>query len=176
MFIVAIAVSLSMDAFSLALSIGTLKFPKKIVFGLASLVGIFHFVMPMIGTFLSTIFVRSIHVDVHMLSGIIFLYIAILMFKDFKKEDEVFKLSILGALLFAIGVSLDSLCVGFALQLDWISGIRSFLIFSIFSAGFTYLGLSLGGVLNSLVGEYSVLVGAAIMAILGILNFCQFLF
>ena len=63
-----------------------------------------------------------------------------------------------------------------ALQLDWISGIRSFLIFSIFSAGFTYLGLSLGGVLNSLVGEYSVLVGAAIMAILGILNFCQFLF
>ena len=86
------------------------------------------------------------------------------MFKDFKKEDEVFKLSILGALLFAIGVSLDSLCVGFALQLDWIS------------AGFTYLGLSLGGVLNSLVGEYSVLVGAAIMAILGILNFCQFLF
>ena len=173
---VAIAVSLSMDAFSLALSIGTLKFPKRVNLALALLVGAFHFVMPLLGTFLGKIFVQSVAVDVHVLSGVIFLYIALLMFKDFRKDDEPFKLSLLSSLLFAFGVSLDSFCVGFALQLDIASGMKSFVIFSLFSSGFTYLGLNLGSALNSIVGEYSVLFGASIMTVLGVLNICQFLF
>lgn len=164
-----------MDAFSLALSIGTLGFGKKVNLALAGCVGVFHFIMPALGTFLGGIFLRKIGVDVHILSGAIFLYIATMMFKDFKKEDEVFKLSLLGALVFAFGVSLDSFGVGFALQLPLIEAAKSFSIFTLCSAGFTYLGLNLGMYLNSLVGDYSILIGAVIMTILGILNFCQFL-
>ena len=165
-----------MDAFSLALSIGTLNFPSKINVGLSSLVGAFHFIMPSIGTLLGAVFFSKIHLDMHILAGAIFFYIAILMFKDFKKdEDETFKLSLIGALVFALGVSMDSFGIGFALQLKGIECIKSFLTFTLFSAGFTFAGLKLGGILNSIIGEYSVLIGAVIMSILGVLNFCQFL-
>lgn len=131
--------------------------------------------MPLIGTGLGTIFFSKIHMDMDILESAIFFYIAILMFKDFKKDDEVFRLSIVGALIFALGVSMDSFGVGFALQLEGWECIKSFLIFTICSAGFTYTGLKLGRVLNSAIGEYSVLLGAIIMSILSILNFCQFL-
>ena len=110
------------------------------------------------------------YIDVHLLSGIIFFYIAILMFKDIKKDEETLKLSLWGALVFALGVSLDSFGVGFATQLSWGECVKCFLIFTTFSAIFTYIGLKLGKLLSALVGEYSVLFGAVIMAILGVMN------
>ena len=47
-----IAVSLSMDAFSLSLAYGTLGLSKKETIQLSSIVGIYHFFMPIIGMFL----------------------------------------------------------------------------------------------------------------------------
>lgn len=170
-----IAISLSMDAFSLALTIGTLKLSTTAKIFLSSTVGIFHFFMPLMGHFLGAAFVRSIEVDMHIISGCIFLYIAILMFKDFKEDEEfAFKLSFLGACIFALGVSLDSFGVGFALPMDIAVCIKSFFIFTLCSSLFTYIGLNLGTVLNGLIGKYSVLLGSLIMTILGIINFCQF--
>ena len=85
-----------MDAFSLALSIGTLGLTKKEIITLSSIVGAFHFFMPLIGTMVGRIFVSNVHVDANILAGIIFMYIAIQMFKDFKSgEEEIFKLSLL---------------------------------------------------------------------------------
>lgn len=169
-----IAVSLSMDAFSLALSLGTLAFPLKLRVGLASLTGAFHFFMPLLGTFLGSVFVDALHIDVHLLSFSIFFYIAIVMFKDFKTGEAVnFKLTILGALIFAFGVSLDSFGIGVALQLSGLKMINSFLIFTLMSFSFTLLGLNLGNRLNSLIGEYSVLLGALIMMGLALFNLIQ---
>lgn len=172
-YVLAIAISLSMDAFSLALTIGTLKFSNKICLSLAVLVGIFHFMMPSLGTILGGVFCSSIHMNLHVVSGIIFMYIAVMMFKDYKREDEVFKLSITGALMFALGVSLDSFGVGFTMQTDIVERLQSFLVFTCTSGIFTFLGLKLGGVLKSIIGSYSILLGACIMTILGIINFCQ---
>ena len=164
-----------MDAFSMALSIGTLRLEEKTNLILAGCVGAFHFMMPALGTWLGNVFVANVHFDGHLLSGIIFLYIAIVMFKDFKKEEEVFNVSFLGTLAFAFGVSLDSFGVGFALLLPIDKCIKTFMIFTLCSAAFTYVGLRLGGLLHSIVGEYSVLVGAAIMALFGFGNILQVL-
>lgn len=166
-----------MDAFSLALSIGTLGLKRQVRIALSVLVGIFHFIMPLAGKVLGNVFVSKVHVDAHFLASIIFFYIAILMFKDFKNErEEEFRLSIIGALIFAFGVSLDSFGVGFASLLTGLDVCKAFSVFSIMSASFTFLGLRLGNLLNHLVGKYSILFGGSIMCILGILNFCQFLF
>ncbi len=175
--VIIIAISLSMDAFSLALSLGTLAFKRKTVFCLSLLVSLFHFFMPLLGTILGAVFVEALHIDVHLLSFSIFFYIAIVMFKDFKNGEEVnFKLSLLGAIIFAIGVSLDSFGVGVALQLRGFDIVKSFLIFSLASFSFTYLGLCLGKVLNELVGRYSVLGGSMIMSLLALFNFLQIIF
>ena len=48
-FLFLIAISLSMDAFSLSLAYGTLNLKKKEIHRLALMVGIFHFVMPLFG-------------------------------------------------------------------------------------------------------------------------------
>ena len=53
--IVIIAISLSMDAFSLALAYGTLQLPPKRIFLLTIIVGIYHFIMPIIGRLMGKI-------------------------------------------------------------------------------------------------------------------------
>lgn len=175
--IILIAISLSMDAFSLALSFGTMINNAKKRFSISGTVGLFHFFMPLIGAFIGRVFVRNLHVQADFLEGVIFFYIAILMFRDFKNgEDEKFDISFIGIILFAFGVSLDSFGVGFTFSMSLFEMIRAVSIFAITSAGFTYLGLKLGDKLNKLVGEYSVLAGAIIMTILALINFCQLLF
>ena len=47
--IILIAISLSMDAFSLALIYGTQGIPKKHKLLLATIVGLYHLIMPLIG-------------------------------------------------------------------------------------------------------------------------------
>lgn len=175
--ILLIAISLSMDAFSLALSIGTMFHSKKVFFKLASTVGIFHYFMPILGTLIGSIFITRLHVEAHFLTSIIFFYIAIIMFKDFKEsKTEEFKMSFIGILVFALGVSLDSFGVGFALNLKGVNLLLTPLVFTIASFSFTMLGLNFGKKLNNMVGVYSGLVGAIIMSILALINFCKFLF
>lgn len=166
-----------MDAFSLALSVGTLGLSKKEINLLSVIVGVFHFFMPLLGTALGYIFVTNVHVDANILAGIIFMYIAIQMFKDFKNdEEERFELTYIGMLLFAFGVSLDSFGVGFALHLARREIVKCFSIFTLVSGIFTFLGLKLGKYLTSVVGEYSILFGSILMTILAMLNFFHFLF
>ena len=172
-----IAISLSMDAFSLALSIGTMSLSQKTNVFLSAVVGVFHFFMPILGSILGFVFVTSLHVNAHFLSGIIFLYIAILMFKDYKEdEEEKVRLSFLGIIIFALGVSLDSFGVGFALNSHGIYRFVASSVFSITSFTFTFLGLNLGKKLNLLIGRYSILFGASIMTILALINFVNLFF
>ncbi len=165
-----------MDAFSLALSFGTIKIEKTKCLLIGGVVGVFHFFMPIVGSLFGTWFTKNLHIQSDFLEGIIFFYIAILMFKDFKNnEEESIDISLLGIIIFAFGVSLDSFGVGFALNSSLSEMIKSSLVFAVTSCVFTLLGLKLGNKLNSLIGEYSILMGAIIMSILTIINFCQFL-
>ncbi len=172
-----IAISLSLDAFSLALSLGMRGLSSKDILILSSTVGISHFIMPFLGTILGHVFAYGVHADANMLAGVIFIYIAIQMFKEYRSEEVIdFKMGFVGAALFAIGVSLDSFGVGFALRLEGADIIKSFSLFTLASFSFTYIGLRLGKVLNSILGDYSILLGSFIMSILALLNFCHFLF
>ena len=47
--VIVVAISLSMDAFSLSLAYGTLGMKKKQIWLLAIIVGVFHFFMPLLG-------------------------------------------------------------------------------------------------------------------------------
>lgn len=170
-----IALSLSMDAFSLAISIGTIGFDKSKCLLLSLSVGIFHFFMPMVGSFLGTNFINHFNINSEFLSGIIFAYISLQMIKEFFLESrEEFKMNFLGIILFAFGVSLDSFGVGFTMNEKIVELTNAFLIFSLFSFIFTYVGLNLGKVLKRIIGNYSILFGGIIMLLLSIINFVNF--
>lgn len=113
-----IAVSLSMDAFSLALIYGTQGITKKHKILLSLIVGIYHFIMPLIGVAIGTVITKKILVNPNIIVGIILSLIAIeMIISSFKEEDKKFLLTIPGYLLFGLSVSIDSLTTGIGLSL-----------------------------------------------------------
>lgn len=164
-----IGVSLSMDAFSLALVYGMYSLKKKDIFLLSGIVGVFHFCMPLMGVGLGSVITSYFLLNVNLVVGVIFGIIGIDMIISSIKEDSISAvISIWGFLLFGLSVSIDSFTTGIGLSL--ISDnyyLCSFMFMSV-SAFFTYLGLVLGNKLNSRFGRYATICGGVIMLILAV--------
>lgn len=168
--ILLISISLSMDAFSLALIYGTQKISKKHMFLLSSVVGTYHFLMPLIGVTIGKIITSKIILNSNIIVGIILSLIAVeMIISSFKEEEKEFLLTIPGYLLFGLSVSIDSLTTGIGLSMITKKYLISALTFAITSYIFTYTGLTLGNKLNTKYGKTSTLLGGSILLLLGIL-------
>lgn len=164
---VLIGISLSMDAFSLALLYGTYGLSKKDQLMLSTIVGIFHFFMPLIGLFFGNVVFHYLMVDSNFVVGIIFGLLGIEMFiSSFRSEEVKILIGFVPFLLFGLSVSIDSLTTGIGLSSIsdnyWI--VSS--IFMLFSAFFTYLGLKLGGFLSDRFGKVATMFGGSLMIFL----------
>ena len=167
--ILLIGISLSMDAFSLALVYGMIGMPNKKKVALSLIVGAYHFFMPLIGLLLG-IFIDNISfINLDIIAAIILIYIGIdLIISNFKEEDTL-SISKTGLLMFGLSVSIDSLTVGIGLKAITNSYFIASFVFSICSALFTYLGLVLGNIIGNKIGTYSKIVGGIILIIIAIL-------
>ncbi len=67
-----IAVSLSMDAFSLSLAYGTINLDKKEINILSIIVGIYHFFMPIFGMIIGNYIIKYINIGQDLIILIIF--------------------------------------------------------------------------------------------------------
>ena len=138
-----IGVALSMDAFSIALSIGTTHLSKNRFILIPIVVSIMHFIMPLIGLFLGNQILSVININPKIIMTIILLYLAFLMYKD-RNNDKVPKInSLLSIFLYAISVSLDSFSVGIGLKALTDKIIIPPIIFSLCAGTITYMGLIL---------------------------------
>jgi len=137
-------ISLSMDAFSLAISIGTTSPSKNKIRLLSVWIGIFHFFMPLIGNKLGRLLSNHLFLKANLLTSLIFFILAIEMIKEKKEEEKVFLLHFSTILLIALTVSIDSLTVGFAFGLTKENIYLASSIFMFLSSTFTALGLILG--------------------------------
>lgn len=165
-----IAVSLSMDAFSLALAYGTISLTKREINTLSIIVGIYHFFMPIFGMLIGNFVTRLIHVGGDLITLIIFVFIGINMIIESRKENEkVKKMKIGEMILFGFAVSIDSFSVGIGINNISNNFLLCSCIFSITSALFTYVGLLLGNKLNLLIGKLASLLGGVTLIILGII-------
>ena len=168
--LIIISISLSMDAFSLAIIYGTSEIEKKMINLLSTMVGIFHFFMPILGSIVGVFLIKSFILNSDLLIGIIFAILACDMLFGIKDLDNS-KISITGiyqALLFAFSVSIDSFSMGMGLGLHEENIILCGLLFSIFSFLFTKLGLDFGRKLTIKFGKFANIVGSIILLILGI--------
>ena len=167
--IIILAISLSMDAFSLSLIYGTLNLDKKLEKVTSLIVGIFHFIMPIIGYHLGKIILNIIKVNPKYIVGIIFMVLGLEMLNSIKKEEQIKLLtSIFSVIVFGLTVSIDSFSTGIVFGATNTSILAACLVFSIVSSLFTYFGLVLGKRLNNIFGNISTLIGAIILIILGI--------
>lgn len=164
---VLIGISLSMDAFSLALLYGTYGLSKKDELMLSTIVGLFHFFMPLIGLFFGNVVFHYLMVDSNFVVGIIFGLLGIEMFiSSFRSEEVKILIGFVPFLLFGLSVSIDSLTTGIGLSSISDNYWMVSSIFMFFSAFFTYLGLKLGGFLSDKFGKVATMFGGSLMIFL----------
>lgn len=167
--ILTIAVSLSMDTFSLALAYGTNEIPKKSRYVLSMTVGLFHFFMPIIGLCLGSYILNLIKIDPGIIVGLILIFIGFQMtFEDNEAENDINKFKIIDYLLFAFAVSIDSFSVGLTLNTISQNYLFSFVSFAICSFIFTLLGLSIGNKVKKSLGKIATSTGGVILIIIGL--------
>lgn len=166
-----IGISLSMDTFSICLSIGTFNINKRKVIFLCVLVGLMHFFMPLFGSVLGTKIITFLDINVNFLLGLILLFIGIEMLIDLiKKDEKTFDMNIISMFLIAISVSLDSFSTGLGLSAITNDVILSGIIFSMCAASFTFLGLLIGKYSSEKLGVYANIFGIILLIVLGLMH------
>ena len=165
-----IAVSLSMDAFSLAIAYGTLNLSKKEINILSLIVGIYHFFMPIIGMYIGKYILNIIRLDEDIIVLLIFSIIGLnMIIESFKKEETIKKMHLLEMISFGFAVSIDSFSIGIGLNKLTSKPIIASIIFSLVSFIFTYIGLIFGKKLNVFLGKYATILGGLTLILLGII-------
>lgn len=168
--IILIALSLSMDAFSLSLIYGMSSLSVKEKRLLSLTVGVFHFIMPVIGLHFGNFLNNLAFINIDFIAGIILLYTGIDLIFSGDKADNKLTISVIGFLLFGLSVSIDSLSVGIGLSALTDSYCLSALTFALTSAFFTYLGLFLGNIIGKKIGTYSKIIGGIILIFIALMT------
>lgn len=163
-----IAISLSMDAFSLSLAYGTLNLEKSKIWKLSIIVGSYHFIMPIIGLLTGHYIYKIIPINPNIIVFIVLLIIGIQMIIESFKEEEIHILKKYEMIMFGLAVSIDSFTVGIGIKQITNNTFSTAIVFSITSSIFTYLGLYLGKIVNNKIGKISTIIGAIILILIGI--------
>ena len=172
--ILTIAVALSMDTFSLSLGIGTCNLNKKKSLSLSVIVGIMHFLMPLLGVLVGTNLVKFFQINHNLLLGIILIFIAgQMLYEIFLKEESNIDLSFIGMFFFAFGVSIDAFSTGLGLTAITSNIYLAMTIFSVTSFLFTLLGLAIGKYAKKVLGVYASVFGALLLIVIGLAHVCK---
>lgn len=167
--ILLIGISLSMDTFSLSLSLGSLVKENIYLKFFPFLVGIFHFFMPIIGNLIGMQIIKTFDIASNIILGLILIFLGInLAIHYFKDEEIKIDLKFLSIILLAFSVSLDSFSVGIGINNLTTKYFLSSLIFSICSFSFTVMGIIIGKYSNKYIGKYANLLGIILLLVLGI--------
>lgn len=167
--ILLIAIALSMDTFSVSLSLGTTNINLKKGLIMCLLTGIMHFIMPLGGMIIGNYIFKYSLFNPDFFLGIIFLVLASKMIYDiYYEKEEIFNLNYLGIFLFSISVSIDAFTTGIGLLAITNKIILATFIFMIVSFIFTLSGLLLGKYINKKIGKISTIIGILILLIMAI--------
>ena len=157
-----------MDALSVSISIGTFIKNKKDIIKQSIIVGIFHLIMPQLGTIIGKTINDKLLIKTNILTSMIFLILAIQM-KLIKEDNKEIKINnIITYLTIALSVSMDSFSVGIALGLNREPVLLAAIIFMICSTIFTYIGLILGKKLREKTNDKANKISIIIMIIVSI--------
>ena len=173
--ILLIGIALSMDTFSLSLGVGTYNLEKKKCLTLSLLVGLMHFIMPLLGNVVGDKIMHFFELNSNLFLGCILLFIGGNLLIDMLKKEEhtTFDLSFFGMLLFAFGVSIDAFSTGLALTAITTNKLLAMLLFSITSFTFTYVGLNIGKYVSKRLGNKASILGFLLLVALGIFHICK---
>lgn len=171
-----IAVSLSMDAFAVAvckgLSMQRINIKKALVVGLYF--GIFQAGMPLIGYFLGTQFADKIVAYDHWLA---FALLAVIggkmIFESMEKnvcdyDEDYESLSLKKMLPFALATSIDALAVGISFAFLKVTIVPAVILIGIITLAISMIGTRLGSVFGVKYKSQAELVGGIVLVLMGV--------
>ncbi len=164
------AFALGMDAFSIGLGMGLIQLRMKQIFYIGLTIGIFHFIMPLLGIGMGRLLSAKFGMFATYVGGALLLFLGVQMiYSSFKKgEDILIKPVGLGLIVFALSVSLDSFSVGLSLGIFGAKTLLTVIVFGAVSMILTWISLLLGRRVQGLLGAYSEVLGGSILLAFGI--------
>ncbi|MDD2409891.1 MAG: manganese efflux pump [Bacilli bacterium] len=139
-----IGLALSMDAFSLSLSIGINKISNIDKIKISIIIGIMHFIMPLLGVVIGSNLIINLNINPDIFVISIFLIVGLLIFFEKKEEKKILTYHIFTIFILALGVSFDSFSIGLGLIVitDYI--LLSIITFALCSGIISFVGLFIG--------------------------------
>lgn len=160
--------ALGMDAFSLAIGIGMQGLQRRRAVQICLLIGVFHILLALLGIAAGSFLENKLGSVAQWFGAILLLGLGVMMFYSClfgkKEENKVVGPTMFAALMFAAGVSVDALSVGFSLGLRSTAfGVVSAISFGVFGALLTGVGLFIGKRASDATGVFGELLGATIL-------------
>jgi putative Mn2+ efflux pump MntP len=172
--ILLIALGLAMDAFAVALGVGTTR--KHVWFRpgfrLSFHFGLFQFLMPVIGWTLGTTVVQFIASYDHWIAFGLLAYVGVRMIKesfgegDNQNSSDPTRKGML--VMLAVATSIDAFAVGLSLAMLKIPILYPSIVIGVVAAAMTVVGLALGHQLGSKFGKRMELVGGLVLIGIGL--------
>ncbi len=162
-----LGISLSMDAFSVSLFLGTLL-TKKTARTFVTTVGLFHLILPLLGAVLGYKVINIVNINGKYVLGLVLLLLSLQVILSLFTKEKEFKITNLKLITLALSVALDSFSIGFGLSFENDNIIINAIFFAICSVFFTSAGLLLGRYTKDKVGNYAKIIGAILLLSFGI--------
>ncbi|HEX3015228.1 MAG TPA: manganese efflux pump MntP family protein [Desulfobacteria bacterium] len=183
--LLAIAVALGTDAFSLSLGMGLTPIRQRLLFAFPGIVATFHVAMPLIGMYAGTLCGDLLGRVAGLVGGLILVFIGgktvyhqcivpkqVFSFAQAKKSLQQQSPAVIstfsGLAVLALGVSLDALSVGFSLGTIGTQLMVSVLVIGTVAGVMTGVGLFFGKKLGALVGSRAELIGGVVLLLIGL--------
>lgn len=167
-----IAIALSMDTFSLSLGLTLLSKNEQLnIFPI--LVGILHFMFPLLGRLVGINLLKYLPISPTKLLGIIFMILFIKLLKDIVSDKDLYlNINFINIIVLAVLVSIDSLITGIGLTSNN-NFLTPYIIFSIVSFTFTFIGLKIGKYAKKELENIASLIGLFLLFVLSIIHLCK---
>lgn len=164
------AFALSMDAFSVSLSVGMQDIRLKKVALIGLVIGSFHVVLPFIGIVLGHYISANMTFFTELTGGFILTFIGSHMFiAAFQNKSH--KVNIQQGwkiILVALFVSIDSFPAGLSIGFTNVQPLLILMTFGICSMLLSWIGMILGRKVHAKTGKYSEMLGGAILYLIGL--------
>jgi putative Mn2+ efflux pump MntP len=173
--IIGIAFGLAMDAFAVAIAVGSRmeRLTARPLFRLSFHFGLFQFMMPIIGWLIGRQIAGMIHNYDHWVAFGLLSFIGLKMiYESLTRKDENVSLSDptrkWSLLMLSIATSIDALAVGLGIALLNVKIIMASLIIGLVAAIMTVAGMVFGRALGNRFGKIMELIGGAILIVIGL--------
>lgn len=132
-------------------------------------VGMFHFIMPLIGNYLGISLFEYTYIKPKYILFLIFLILSMdMLIHFFEKTPKLRNLNLFGVILFALSVSFDSLSVGLGISLIYDNILLACACFCIISFILTFLGFCIGSKISKKLGNFAFLLSFVTLLIYSI--------